>query len=642
MFLFFALVAAPRVFAGETPLRPLADFLAEPARSLVVMSPDGSRLAWQPWDAPGGGPGGTLVVALPDATESRQLPVDIGSAFLVGWAGPRALLCRTFADPDDWFLVGTETGARVDLPDVRSVTAGPGGRLFIAGAVPEGTMSAATALGLNVTNEPRPGVARLVHGADGVVAEVMRSESSPWDPSARQGPMRLLAVDGGTSRRVLRVAPSAPWWGRTGASVLSRAWGNAALVIDGNRTPLPVLEAVDLDRGAIRTIVAPARGVVVAVLQDPKTGGPLAVGIRDERLRWQVLDPSVDADVTRINAALPDDDWAPTSVSDDGTRWLLLTTGPQHSFRQYLYDRPTGTLSAIGGYADAFDALPWRPARALTFPARDGTPIGAYLTTPDPARYGPGPWPLVVQAHGGPWSGRDYYGWDFVAQRLAELGDAVLDVNFRGSGGYGAEFVEIGTLDGATDDIVDGVRAMVADGVTTADRVAMFGTSYGAIMVARAVDRDPDLLRCGVMNSGYGSAPAATPKTSLLMLNGLADTNVSPARAAAYAARLTTKGARPIVAVFPDGQHDLLAGREAEAAWSIAEAFLGHCLGGPSQPWANHLAGTRIELRAGADQLPGLAEALRVASGQAPSGLPSWLISEDHQMLPQPEVLRGE
>lgn len=131
------------------------------------------------------------------------------------------------------------------------------------------------------------------------------------------------------------------------------------------------------------------------------------------------------------------------------------------------------------------------------------------------------------------------------------------------------------------------------------------------------------------------------PKTSLLILNGLADTMVSPARAAAYLDRLTKKGARPIVAVFPDGQHDLNAGGQAEAARSLAEAFLGHCLGGPSQPWANHLAGTRIELRAGEDQLPGLADALRAASRQTPSGLNSWLMSQTTRCCQRPRYYGG-
>jgi hypothetical protein len=142
------------------------------------------------------------------------------------------------------------------------------------------------------------------------------------------------------------------------------------------------------------------------------------------------------------------------------------------------------------------------------------------------------------------------------------------------------------------------------------------------------------------MNSGYGWASRTAPKTRLLVLQGGSDSIVSPARVSRYVEGITRAGAKPLFVTFPGSEHDVLSHEEAGAAWTLTERFLGDCLDRPSGPL--DLAGVRMEVRTGLDTLPGLADAVRAAVGQRPSGLPTWLMAENHSMLPLFPILRGE
>jgi dipeptidyl aminopeptidase/acylaminoacyl peptidase len=134
----------------------------------------------------------------------------------------------------------------------------------------------------------------------------------------------------------------------------------------------------------------------------------------------------------------------------------------------------------------------------VSFTSRDGLTIEGYLTLP-PGSSG-GPMPMILNVHGGPWV-RDGWGYDPEAQWFANRGYACLQVNYRGSTGYGKEFLNAGNKEwGGTmhDDLVDAVRWAVESGVADPERVAIYGGSYGGYAALAGATFTPDLFRCAV------------------------------------------------------------------------------------------------------------------------------------------------
>jgi dipeptidyl aminopeptidase/acylaminoacyl peptidase len=138
----------------------------------------------------------------------------------------------------------------------------------------------------------------------------------------------------------------------------------------------------------------------------------------------------------------------------------------------------------------------------VRFAARDGLALHGYLTVPPGVE---APLPLVVKVHGGPWL-RDVWGYDAVTQFLANRGYAVLEVNYRGSSGYGRSFLQAGRGQLARamhDDVVDAVRFAVAEGVADPERVAIYGRSFGGYEALVGLAFTPDVFAAGVSIVGF-------------------------------------------------------------------------------------------------------------------------------------------
>jgi dipeptidyl aminopeptidase/acylaminoacyl peptidase len=164
---------------------------------------------------------------------------------------------------------------------------------------------------------------------------------------------------------------------------------------------------------------------------------------------------------------------------------------------RYLYDVTSKKLTKLAEIA------PWLPERDLaemkpiTYQARDGLTIHGYLTLP---RGEAKSLPLIVNPHGGPWA-RDGWGYNPEVQFLANRGYAVLQMNFRGSTGYGRAFWEASFKQWGKkmqDDLTDGVKFAVAQGIADPKRVCIYGGSYGGYCALAGLAFTPDLYACGV------------------------------------------------------------------------------------------------------------------------------------------------
>jgi dienelactone hydrolase len=212
-----------------------------------------------------------------------------------------------------------------------------------------------------------------------------------------------------------------------------------------------------------------------------------------------------------LKAMFPEDDVAIFDATDDLQLALAYASGPRNPGTYYLLDVEKRAL------IEGLDSRPWLRGAALAavepieVTVRDGLTVRSYLTLPAGAAAGEtGPLPMIVLVHGGPHGIYDTWGFDAEAQLFASRGYAVLQVNYRGSGGRGMEFMSAGFGRwGAEmqDDITDTVRYTITEGIADEDRICIYGASYGGYAAMTGAFRDPDLYRCAVGYAGVYDLP---------------------------------------------------------------------------------------------------------------------------------------
>lgn len=203
-----------------------------------------------------------------------------------------------------------------------------------------------------------------------------------------------------------------------------------------------------------------------------------------------------------LDQALPNAVNTITSMSDDRQKMIVLSWAANDPGSYYIFDLQKKSLKPL------LARTPWiKPAQMakvfpVSFKARDGLVLNGYLTVPP--KHQPEHLPLIVYPHGGPWT-RDTWQFDELAQFLANRGYAVLQVNYRGSVGFGDAFFKKGKRQigrGIQDDIADGARWAVQMGITDANRMAIMGASYGGYSALMGLIQTPELYRCGISLAG--------------------------------------------------------------------------------------------------------------------------------------------
>jgi dipeptidyl aminopeptidase/acylaminoacyl peptidase len=187
---------------------------------------------------------------------------------------------------------------------------------------------------------------------------------------------------------------------------------------------------------------------------------------------------------------------------------LLRTFSDRDPGSYFLFDRKTNQAKYLLSAMSWIDPEKMASMQPFSFKARDGRTIHGYITLP-PDRDG-GPLPMILHPHGGPHGPRDMWGFNPEVQFLANRGYAVLQVNFRGSGGYGSEFERAGYRNWGTamiDDMTDAVDWAIARGIADKDRICTYGASYGGYAALQSVVRNPDKYRCTIGYVGVYSLP---------------------------------------------------------------------------------------------------------------------------------------
>ena len=425
------------------------------------------------------------------------------------------------------------------------------------------------------------------------------------------------------------------------------------------------LFAVNLKTGETTLIAEDPRADVGEVLAHPTEKTIQAVGFTYARREWKILDESIRADLDYL-ATVEDGELIVTSRTTDDTLWtvaFLLDDGP---LKYYLYDREKKSTRFLFSSRDDLEQYHLVKMHSPIIKSRDGLNLVSYLSLPAGSdSEGDGrpdkPLPLVLDVHGGPWA-RDGWGFDSTHQRLANRGYAVLNVNYRGSTGFGKNFTNAanGEWSGKMhDDLLDAVDWAVEQGIAQRDKVAIMGGSYGGYATLVGMTYTPEVFACGVdivgpsslvtllenvpdywiplmpimkvrvgdvdTDAGKAELLKRSPLTKvheiirpLLIGQGANDPRVTQIEADQIVEAMTAKKIPVTYVLYPDEGHGFSGENNRMSFNAVTEAFLAKHLGGAFEPAGDDLEDSSLHVPTGAGDVPGLDEALPEERKQMP------------------------
>ena len=422
------------------------------------------------------------------------------------------------------------------------------------------------------------------------------------------------------------------------------------------------LMQLDLATGDTSLLVEHGRADISDLLVHPREKHVQAVACTFARREWLVLDESIQADLDYLSN-LADGELQITSRTMDDSVWTVAFTMDDGPTRFYMYRRePTREAEFLFTSDSALEELPLVKMHDRVIRSRDDLELVSYLSLPDGVDLdGDGrpsePLPLVLLVHGGPWS-RNSWGYDARHQLWANRGYAVLSVNYRGSTGFGKEFINAANRQWAGkmhDDLLDAVQWAVEQGIANPEKIAIMGGSYGGYATLVGLTFTPEVFTCGVdlvgpsslvtllenpppywmplmpimkdrvgdfeSDEGRAFLQARSPlhhadkiKRPLLIAQGAQDPRVKQAESDQIVEAMKQQGIPVTYLLFPSEGHGFARPENRFAFYAVAEAFLGQHLGGSVEPWGDAFSGAEVEIPAGVNQVSGLEAALGGAS----------------------------
>lgn len=224
----------------------------------------------------------------------------------------------------------------------------------------------------------------------------------------------------------------------------------------------------------------------------------IAVTYLTDKLRYHFFDEEVESIFQDLTKKIPGYELALSSVNRDENRFIIRTYSDKSLGSYFLYDVETSNLQKIADISPWIDEKYMADMEPISYNSQDGLTIHGYLTLPKGVE--PKNLPVVINPHGGPWY-RDSWGYNAEVQFLANRGYAVLQMNFRGSTGYGRTFWEAGFKQWGRkmqDDITDGVQWLIDQGIADLKRIGIYGGSYGGYATLAGITLTPDLYAAAV------------------------------------------------------------------------------------------------------------------------------------------------
>ena len=282
-------------------------------------------------------------------------------------------------------------------------------------------------------------------------------------------------------------------FGPDGTLYVNAAGGNDTMVLrtfdlrTGKLNPEPVIETPGYDFD----------GTLVS-----RRGKLLGAQLTTDALANVWFDPEMTALQKKIDALSPGTVNLVSVASSPEAQWLLVSSySDKHPLSYNVYNLRDGTLKRLMERRPGIDPKRMARQEPVRYKARDGREIPGLLTTPTGGKN----LPLVVLVHGGPYVRGNRWGWDPDNQFLASRGYAVLEPEFRGSTGFGHAHFAAGLKHwgrAMQDDIADGARWAIAQGIADPKRICIAGGSYGGYAALMGLVNNPELFRCGVNWAG--------------------------------------------------------------------------------------------------------------------------------------------
>jgi len=386
------------------------------------------------------------------------------------------------------------------------------------------------------------------------------------------------------------------------------------------RDKLALVE-IDLSSGAERVEHTDDRVDVAGVRWSRLQKRPVAVVVEPDTQEWRAFDPALHQALHKLKGQT-DARIVINNMSDD-ERWMSATVIRHNGGEHVLYDLQSQTFTILAelGRTRLNAISPLSPQQPITFKSQDGLELHGYLSTPTGV---PKPYPTVVYVHGGPWVRDVHLNNDAELPFLSNRGYAVLQVNYRGSSGYGKAFMEAAKDEFAGkmhSDLTDAVDALVAQGLVDPQRVAISGASYGGYASLLGMTHTPGKFRCGISLVGmsdlsalienappywdldklklwhYAGNPADPTQRAdlkarsplykadqvqgpILLMHGVHDPRVKVSQSVQMAEALRAHGKPVELVLFDKAGHGLHRWQDNLIAYRKTEDFLAKCLGG--------------------------------------------------------------
>lgn len=427
--------------------------------------------------------------------------------------------------------------------------------------------------------------------------------------------------------------------------------------LDSRDRNTAALYAQNTETGERTLIAENDKADIGGTIRDPKTGVVEAYSVNYLTNEWTATDPELKAALDWLDERL-EGDFGISSRTEDDRTWIVWNDPLVAPSKTYIFDRDAETLTEFYTTRPELEGAPLQPMHPIEITSRDGLTLPSYLTLPPGSdKDGDGrpeeAVPMVLLVHGGPWA-RDEYGFNSIHQMLANRGYAVLSTNFRGSTGFGKDFLNAANLQWGLkmhDDLIDATDWAISEGITAEDQVAIMGGSYGGYATLAGLTFTPEKFACGVdivgpsnletllstippywaplvkifhtrmgdpnTEEGLALLKAASPlykadqiTKPLLIAQGANDPRVKQAESDQIVNAMKEAGIPVTYVLYPDEGHGFAKPDNNKAFFGIAENFLAECLGGRAEPLGNVLEPSSAEILEGAEHVKGLEDAI--------------------------------
>ena len=433
--------------------------------------------------------------------------------------------------------------------------------------------------------------------------------------------------------------------------------GKILYMIDSRGRNTAALLSNNLETGEKKIIYENPNADVSSIMMHPVKKVIEAVASNYEKTEWTVLDESIKADLDYLKTL----EKAEVNITDrtlDDNLWTVAFTVDNGPVKYYLYDRANKKATFMFTNRKALEGLQLSFINPVVIKSRDNLNLVSYLTLPlwtdsdNDARPNK-PLPMVLLVHGGPWA-RDGWGYNSLHQWLSNRGYAVLSVNFRGSTGFGKDFINAGNKQWAAkmhDDLIDAVNWAVDEGIADKEKIAIMGGSYGGYATLVGLTFTPDVFVCGVdivgpsnLNTLLETIPpywapiiemfatrmgdnrtedgkkfldSISPlskvdniKKPLLIGQGANDPRVKQTESDQIVKAMQDKSIPVTYVLFTDEGHGFARPENSLAFFAVTDLFLAKHLGGRSEPIGEDFKGSSIQIPSGIDQIESLSKSL--------------------------------